>query len=389
MNTKDRYEILKTCPLRTPAFVIDAATLANDAEQARRLVRDARTRLLFAMKSFSIVRGLQELAECVDGFATSSLFEIQLAHHVRHPEQTIHLTTPGLRSDELPMICELADYVSFNSIPQWVRFRKQAVDRVNCGLRINPQLSFVSDVRYDPSRHNSKLGVPLDRLQTLLDSTPGQLEGIRGIHFHNNCDSSNLASLLATVEALLESIDPLYDQIEWINLGGGYLFNSPLNTDALNKAKARLQARGDFQLFMEPGASLIRRAGCFVASVIDLFDSGNQRIAILDTSVNHMPEVFEYQFMPDVIGDAEDHEYFYLLAGSSCLAGDLFGEYAFEQSLEIGSRVIFPDMGAYSMVKANMFNGINLPTLYLLHDNAELEELKHFEFKDFLTLCAY
>ena len=389
MNAMDRYEILKTSTFRTPAFVIDATTLAEDTQQAQKLVCDTQTRLLFAMKSFSVARGLQELAESVDGFATSSLFEIQLARLILHPGQTIHLTTPGLRPDEMPTICELADYISFNSIPQWLRFRDQVVDSINCGLRVDPQMSFVSDARYDPSRHNSKLGVSLDALQNLLATAPEQLAGIRGIHFHNNCDSSDLSPLLLTVDKLLQSLDPMFDRIEWINLGGGYLFNTPSNTDALTQVKTRLQTRGDFQLFMEPGASLIRQAGSFVASVIDLFNSGSQQIAILDTSINHMPEVFEYQFMPDVLGDAEDHEYCYLLAGSSCLAGDLFGEYAFDQPLEVGSRIIFPDMGAYSMVKANMFNGINLPTLYLLQDNAELEEIKHFEFKDFLTLCGY
>ncbi|MGD8589093.1 MAG: hypothetical protein PVG22_09720 [Chromatiales bacterium] len=388
MQTSDRFEILKNSPLRTPAFVIDADVLAKDAQQARELVRDPQTHLLFAMKSFSIAGGLERLAQWVDGFAASSLFELQLAGRILRPDQSRHLTTPGLRVDEMPAVCELADYISFNSIPQWLRFREQAAECLNCGLRINPQLSFVRDTRYDPSRAGSKLGVPLDTLQALLAESPAQLQGIRGIHFHNNCDSEDLSPMLATVERLLETLDPLFDQIEWINLGGGYLFNDAAHTEALAEAKARLRARGDYRLFMEPGAALVRRAGCFVSTVIDLFRSDGRQIAVLDTSVNHMPEVFEYQFMPDVMGDGDDHEYDYLLAGSSCLAGDLFGEYAFERPLEIGSRIVFPQMGAYSMVKANRFNGINLPTLYLLHENAELEELKRFEFEDFLTLCA-
>lgn len=388
MNSAERTEILRNSAIRTPAFVIDSAVLSEDAQQARNLVCDSETRLLFAMKSFSIARGLQQLAEKIDGFSASSLFEVRLARRILQPGQTIHLTTPGLRVDEIPSLCELSDYLSFNSIPQWLRFRELAASRVNCGLRINPQLSFVTDSRYDPSRSSSKLGVPLAELQSLLSSSPRQLDGIRGIHVHNNCDSNDLSPVLETVDRLLETLDPLFEQIEWINLGGGYLFNDVFNTEALAQAKTRLHARGPYRLFMEPGASLVRRAGCFVASVVDLFNSDGRQIAVLDTSVNHMPEVFEYQFMPEVEGDAENNPYSYLLAGSSCLAGDLFGEVAFRQPIEIGSRVIFPDMGAYSMVKANMFNGINLPTIYLLKDNAELEEIKRFEFEEFLTLCA-
>ena len=95
--------------------------------------------------------------------------------------------------------------------------------------------------------------------------------------------------------------------------------------------------------------------------MIDLFRADGKSIAVLDTTVNHVPEVFEYQFEPDVLGHDDDAEYEYLLAGSSCLAGDLLGDYAFRRPLRIGSRVVLTNVGAYAMVKSHMFNGINLP----------------------------
>ena len=54
---------------------------------------------------------------------------------------------------------------------------------------------------------------------------------------------------------------------------------------------------------------------------------------MLDTTVNHMPEVFEYQFRPDVLGHNDAGAYEYVLAGMSCLAGDIFGEYRFDAPL--------------------------------------------------------
>ena len=42
-----------------------------------------------------------------------------------------------------------------------------------------------------------------------------------------------------------------------------------------------------------------------------------------------MPEVFEYSFEPDVAGHSDDAPHSYILAGASCLAGDVFGEYSF------------------------------------------------------------
>lgn len=375
--------------LTTPAFVIDVNALTSNAENARRAVGGDDTRLLFALKSFSVVAGLQELSAFVDGFAASSLNEARLARKVScRRNQTVHVTTPGLLPDEMPALCDLADYISFNSISQWRRFKTIAAGKVNCGLRVNPQLGFVDDPRYDPCRENSKLGVPLDELRHLVGTNAQELSGITGIHFHTNCDATDLAPLLATVEHLLAEIGPIFERIAWVNLGGGYLFSQVSDTRALHDARARLRERGSYKVFVEPGAAIARSAGYLVSTVVDLFSSGDRRIAVLDTSVNHMPEVFEYQFRPDVAGVSETGPYPYLLAGSACLAGDVFGEYRFDEPLEVGMRIVFPNRGAYSLVKANMFNGINLPTIYIIDEQGGLGEVKRYDFRDFLTLCG-
>ncbi len=139
------------------------------------------------------------------------------------------------------------------------------------------------------------------------------------------------------------------------------------------------------EILIEPGAALVRSAGLFVSTVEDIIEGNDHAIAILDSSVNHWPEVFEYQFEPDVVGHVDEGKYNYLLAGCSCLAGDLFGEYSFEVPLEVGSRVVFANAGAYSIVKAHMFNGINLPSIYVLTEDGELVLKKRFTYEDFAT----
>ncbi len=160
---------------------------------------------------------------------------------------------------------------------------------------------------------------------------------------------------------------------------------SPSAFDLLGEATDRLRSRYGLAIFIEPGAALVRGAGYLVASVIDMFRAGGKSIAVLDTTVNHMPEVFEYQFEPDVLGHDDDGEFEYRLVGSSCLAGDLFGEYAFSKRLRIGSRVVLTNAGAYAMVKAHMFNGINLPAIYSVTPTGELILRRRFTFEDFLS----
>ena len=73
----------------------------------------------------------------------------------------------------------------------------------------------------------------------------------------------------------------------------------------------------------------------------------------------------------------------YRLGGLTCLAGDIIGDYAFHEKLEVGSKVVFTDMAIYSMVKTTTFNGVNLPSIMIHNENGELEIVKGFGYEDF------
>lgn len=383
--TKDALE---ASGLITPAFVYDEAQLAADAALARAATRDAHTRLLFALKSFTVADGLRRIASAVDGFAASSLFEARLARQVLGATGSVHLTTPCLRSMELPALASYCDYISFNSLPQWERLAAALPARVSAGLRVNPQLSLVADPRYDPCRPHSKLGVPLEQLRALARADTDPLPGLQGLHVHSNCDCADFGALLRTVERLVTELDPLLRRVHWVNLGGGYLFAAATDLAPLHQAVALLQRRYGVEVFVEPGAAIARRAGYLIGSVVDIFAAEGERVAVLDTTVNHLPEVFEYQFEPDVLGYLEDGPHSYRLAGASCLAGDEFGVYSFAAPLAVGDPVVFTDVGAYSLVKANLFNGINLPNIYARTAAGELTLKRRFDYAHFLAHCG-
>ena len=262
--------------------------------------------------------------------------------------------------------------MTFNSLTQLEEWGPVFSGRASIGLRVNPGRSFLDDHRYDPCRPHTKLGVSLD---DLADSSDRIAPLIDGLHIHSNCDSSVLGQLLETVRILDSRVGPILSQVEWVNLGGGYLFDEGANVGPLAEASSLIRKRHVAEVIIEPGAAFVRDSGYVVASVLDLFDSDGMTVAVLDTTVNHMPEVFEYQFRPDVLGHSDTGEHKYVLAGMSCLAGDVFGEYCFDEPLSIASRVVFTDAGAYTIVKANTFNGIPLPTIYELREDGHFVEM--------------
>ena len=142
-------------------------------------------------------------------------------------------------------------------------------------------------------------------------------------------------------------------------------------------------------------------AGTFVCTVLDVVDNAGP-IAILDGSAAcHTPDVIEMPYVPRAFvdpawdgsavpgpgalraGKPGEKSFEVRLAGPSCLAGDVFGDYSFDRPLVPGDRVIFEDMALYTMVKTNTFNGIRLPSLWLRQGPGDFTCVRSFGYDAF------
>ena len=358
---------------QTPSMVCHVGDLRRTASRIRTAAQNAGCALLYSVKANALPGVLTTLAPFIDGFGVSSLAEARAARKALGDSGRVHLCTVAVPPRDADVLAETCDYVTFNSISQLRRWGPVFGGRASIGLRVNPGRSFLDDHRYDPCRPHTKLGVSLDDLAASADIVAPQIDGL---HVHSNCDSTNLAELHDTVRLLDSRLGHVLSQVKWVNLGGGYLFDEGADLDPLREAASLIRDRYDAEVIIEPGAAFVRDSGYMVASVLDLFTSDGKSVAVLDTTVNHMPEVFEYQYRHDIEGDSDTGAHEYLLAGISWLAGDIFGEYRFDEPLQVGSRVVFTNAGAYTIVKASTFNGIPLPTIYELRDDGSFVEME-------------
>ena len=141
------------------------------------------------------------------------------------------------------------------------------------------------------------------------------------------------------------------------------------------------------EVYLEPGEAIALNTGFLVAKVLDIVNNGMD-LAILDTSAAcHMPDVMEMPYRPNIIdaGKPGEHAHTYRLGGLTCLAGDVIGDYSFRQPLKIGDKLIFCDMAHYTMVKNNMFNGVNLPSIALFSEEEGIKIIKEFKFEDYAS----
>lgn len=376
-------EYIKDQIQTTPALVLDMVEMHQCLQRLGKLHQESGCQILYSIKAMPLESVLAFAKPYVHGFSVSSLFEARFADQILAGQGLLHLTTPGISQHEMQELASLCSHLSCNSITQYQQFAGLTNSSATLGIRVNPKLSFTDDSRYDPCRRYSKLGVDLnDLLNTEL------VNQISGLHFHTVYSMLDLMPLHLTLDKLQQIIGNKFKNLTWLNLGGGYLFNEIDDYHALSQRIIGLMDEYNLDVFIEPGNAIVGKAGYLVATVIDTFNSDGKAIAILDTSVNHIPQVFEYQRQPEVYNHNPNGMYPVILAGCTCLAGDLFGEYRFEQPVSLGDKVIIQNVGAYSLVKANRFNGYNLPDIYLA-EQGQLKRVKHhsyYEYKHFWSV---
>ncbi len=178
------------------------------------------------------------------------------------------------------------------------------------------------------------------------------------------------------------------EQVDWVNLGGGHqITRQGYDIGNLCDIVGRLGQKYGVEVYLEPGDAVVSNAGVLVASVLDVMHN-EMDVAILDASAAvHMPDVLEMPYRPRIRDAAEPGvlPHTYRLAGPSCLAGDIIGDYSFAEPLVAGSRLVLLDMAQYTMVKNSSFNGLRLPSLAVSRATGELQLVRQFAYEDYRT----
>jgi carboxynorspermidine decarboxylase len=369
---------LDTVP--TPCYVLDEGVLEKNLQTLAGVQDRTGCRILLALKGFALFGVFDTIRRYLCGVSASSLHEARLGFEEFGKE--VHVCAPAYREEEFSELLSYADHVVFNSFSQWMRFKPRVGEKpgVRCGIRVNPEHSEVKVPIYDPCAPGSRLGVTQGRFR------PGDLPGISGLHFHTLCEL-NADCLARTLSVFEEKFGAFLRQMDWVNFGGGHHITRPdYDVDLLCGLIERFAKRhGGMTVYLEPGEAIALDAGVLVASVLDIV-TNDMDIAIIDASAAaHMPDVLEMPYRPEAVGAGAPGKlpHTYRLGGTTCLAGDVVGDYSFAEPLRVGSRIVFKDMAHYTMVKNNTFNGIGLPSIGIQCRSGKIRILRQFSYEDY------
>ena len=372
--------------IKMPAYILEEEKLRRNLSLIKGVADEAGIEIILAFKAFALWKTFPIFREYINSTTASSLSEARLAYE--EFGAPAHTFSPAYTDLEIEDIARMSSHLTFNSLSQYSRHHTKALEtnsNLKLGVRVNPEYSEVGTDIYNPCAPGTRFGVLASQLPERLP------EDISGFHCHCHCESG-ADVFQRTLVHIEEKFSKWFDQLEWINFGGGHLmtrkdYDIRLLIDILKGFKKRYP---NLKVILEPGSAFAWQTGPLVSHVVDIVENKGIKTAILDVSFTcHMPDCLEMPYWPTVRGaETIEGEYgkgenVYRLGGNSCLSGDWMQSWKFNHALQIGETVIFEDMIHYTTVKTCTFNGITHPDICLLKKNGELQVLRHFDYQDY------
>ena len=372
--------------IKMPAYILEEEKLRRNLSLIKGVADEAGIEIILAFKAFALWKTFPIFREYINSTTASSLSEARLAYE--EFGAPAHTFSPAYTDLEIEDIARMSSHLTFNSLSQYSRHHTKALEtnsNLKLGIRVNPEYSEVGTDIYNPCAPGTRFGVLASQLPERLP------EDITGFHCHCHCESG-ADVFQRTLVHIEEKFSKWFDQLEWINFGGGHLmtrkdYDIRLLIDILKGFKKRYP---NLKVTLEPGSAFAWQTGPLVSHVVDVVENKGIKTAILDVSFTcHMPDCLEMPYWPTVRGaetiegEYGEGENIYRLGGNSCLSGDWMQSWKFDHALQIGETVIFEDMIHYTTVKTCTFNGITHPDICLLKKNGELQVLRHFDYQDY------
>ncbi|MDB4609659.1 carboxynorspermidine decarboxylase [Verrucomicrobia bacterium] len=368
--------------VESPCYLISEDVVKRNCEKLDSIQQRSGAKILLALKAFALPALFPLISSYLHGVCASGPIEAQLGSEEFGRE--VHTYAPAYSAQQMERVICYSDHILFNSVAQWQTHSSaiESCDRqIGIGLRVNPGHAEVETDLYNPCLPGSRFGLAAEDLKGL------DLSNIDGFHFHALCEQ-NADVLVRVLESFEQRFGKYIDQLKWVNFGGGHHitrddYDLELLVDTINAFRSR---HNGIQVYLEPGEAVVLNAGVFVTSVLDTINNGID-IAVLDCSAEtHMPDVLAMPYRPHIVasGTPKEFAHDYRLGGISCLAGDIIGDYSFNEQLMIDQKLILTDMALYSFVKSTTFNGVELPSIYTWSEQRKKTTLiKSFGYSDF------
>jgi diaminopimelate decarboxylase len=358
----------------TPVVVYDEATIRANARAYAEAGPGAL--IAYGTKAFPNVAVLRLLAEEGVGADVSTVGELEFAERAGIPGEKLVIHGNNKEDELLRRSIDAGALIVLDSLDELERAKAMGGSRFL--IRVTPGIEAETHAKVMTAHHGSKFGVPPEDAVEAVRRLPELL----GLHVHVGSQLTSFGASLATVTWVGAFAERLRDELDWkpriIDLGGGlgarHVLAEPQFTIAEFVGGLETELRRslpDVQLVLEPGRSLVSRAGVTIYSVGLVKHTTGTTWVTVDggLSDNPRPAMYGAPYTAVLANRAdEDPAGTFAVAGKHCESGDVLIESVELPEPRRGDLLAVPVTGAYTLAMSSTYNAVPRPPAVLVAD---------------------
>ena len=380
----------------TPAYVIDVAALRDRAREYRSALSAAhpRSRVCFAVKacpSVSVIRVLTGAGLGCDVVGEGEL-RMALAAGADPAAVVMHGNAKSDADIQAALEARIGHIVvdGFDDIDRIERLARPARGPVPVLLRVSPGVDSATHAALATGGKNSKFGVPAELVpEAIARMRAVPAIELRGLHAHIGSQIAALGQFEEAVAALAS-----LERFGVYDFGGGLAARyvpsdpSPSVAEYVSRlvAAAHRELGPDIEIMIEPGRSMVARAGLTLYRVVTVKRAGRVHVAADGGMGDNLDaSLYGQRFSPLIVGRWDAEPVTADLVGRHCEEGDVITPDVTLRAPQVGDLVAVPVTGAYSVTMANNYNAALKPPVIFCENGTAKVAVRRETFAELLA----
>ena len=355
----------------TPLLVYCERTIRSQLRAYREAAPSAL--VVYGTKAFANVALLRLFAEEGAGADVSTLGELAFARAAGMPGERIVFHGNNKSDEEMRAAAEAGALVVLDAPGEAEAAVAAGVRRVL--VRLTPGVEAVTHRSIRTAHEESKFGLAPDAAEREVERARELGLDVEGVHVHVGSQLARPDESVLALERVLGFLARLDWRPQILDLGGGLgvRHNREERLPSVEEFVRPLVERvpTDVSLILEPGRSLVDRAGVTLYRVGSVKESGGVTYAAIDggMSDNPRPQLYGARYEALLANRADElPSGVYRVAGKHCESGDVLIEAAELPEPRRGDVLAVPATGAYTLALGSTYNGVPRPAVVLVAD---------------------
>jgi len=380
----------------TPTYVYHAEKIEHQYATLTQAFAGQNVRFFYACKALTNINILKIIKNIGANIDCSSINEVKLAIHAGFTPDRILYTSNGIAFSEIEEAQSLGVHINIDSLSNLKKFGKKYGHSYPVGIRLRPNIMAGGNLKISTGHDKSKFGIPVDMMDEVLEIVAANNMFIKDLHIHTGSEIKDVDVFVKGIEVLFDII-PLFKELEFIDLGGG--FKVPYKAgDAETNIQLLAQKVGEafanhpnpngkpLQVWFEPGKFMVSECGYLITEVSVLKETKATIFASVNSGFNHLirPMFYDAYHQITNISNPDGAVQPYTIVGNICET-DTFAWDRPMNEIREGDLLVFANAGAYGFEMSSNFNSRYKPAEVLVKNNEFHLIRRRDVFEDLLT----